>query len=167
MVVIVPQGNFFLNYQFLIVIIIIVILQLRERRIKPWSIFILPLFMVFITAPVIYPYMFSSSLNFIILWGGYIIGTALGIIIGRFMNVKSDETDERIILKGSYVAVGLWIIIILIKIYGENILNNSGLIKLDLVVSLLLMITLGTIISRRAYIYWKYLNHKKTRLRPN
>jgi hypothetical protein len=161
MVVIVPQGNVFLNNQFIIFILIIIILQLRERKINPWQLFILPLFILLIFAQAIYPNILFTSSDIFILLGGYLFGTVLGIIVGKFYYVQFDENDEKIILKGSYLAVGLWIIIILMKVYGEGVLNSSGLIKLDLVVPLFLMITIGTMISRRAFIYWKYLKYKK------
>jgi membrane protein CcdC involved in cytochrome C biogenesis len=90
------------------------------------------------------------------------VGTMLGLIIGRFMEVKTSDKDDKIILKGSRVAVAIWIVIILLKIYGESVLNNTGIIKVDLVLALFLMITLGTVVSRRIIIYWKYLKHKKT-----
>jgi len=105
----------------------------------------------------------SSAFDFIIIIIGFIIGAVLGLIIGRFMDVKTNENNDKIILKGSRVAVAIWILIILLKIYGENVLNNTGIIKVDLVLALFLMITLGTVISRRIIIYWKYLKHKKTK----
>ncbi len=79
------------------------------------------------------------------------------------MDVKNNKNNDKIILKGSHVAVAIWILIILLKLYGENILNNMSIIKVDLVLALFLMITLGTVVSRRIIIYWKYLKHKKTK----
>ena len=137
-------------------------LQLRERKLKPWSLFILPLILGLITIQVISSEI-SSAFDFIIIILGFLVGTLLGLIIGRFMDVKTSENNDKIILKGSRVAVAIWIVIILLKIYGENILNNAGIIKVDLVLALFLMITLGTVVSRRMIIYWKYLKHKKTK----
>lgn len=154
-----PQGDFSSNAAFVILIIFIVLLQLRERKLKPWSLFILPLILTLLTIQVI-SLEISSAFDFIILIIGFIVGTILGLIIGRFMDVKN---NDKIILKGSRVAVAIWILIILLKIYGENVLNNTGIIKVDLVLALFLMITLGTVVSRRIIIYWKYLKHKKTK----
>jgi hypothetical protein len=53
--------------------------------------------------------------------------------------------------------------IILLKIYGESVLNNTGITKVDLVLALFLMITLKTMVSRQIIVYWKYLKHKKTK----
>lgn len=157
-----PQGDFSSNAAFVILIIFIVLLQLRERKLKPWSLFILPLILTLLTIQVI-SLEISSAFDFIILIIGFIVGTILGLIIGRFMDVKTNKNNDKIILKGSRVAVAIWILIILLKIYGENVLNNTGIIKVDLVLALFLMITLGTVVSRRIIIYWKYLKHKKTK----
>jgi hypothetical protein len=55
----------------------------------------------------------------------------------------------------------MWIAIILLKIYGENVLSGTGWIELNLITSAALIMTLGAMISRRSFVYWKYLNHKK------
>lgn len=162
MTVIMPDSNIFSNNQFLIIIILIILLQLRERKIRPIGLFILPLLLILLTISFVSTEI-SGIFDAIILIGGYLLGTVLGLVIGKFMDVKVDETSNKIILKGSYIAVGLWIAIILLKVYGENFLNQTGIIKVDLVLALFLMITLGTMVSRRIFIYWKYLKHKKTK----
>lgn len=136
-------------------------LQLRERKIKPWSLFILPLILGLITIQVISSEI-SSAFDFIIIMLGFLVGTILGLIIGRFMDVKTSASDDKIILKGSRATVDMDCYYPF-KDKRENILNNARIIKVDLILALFLMITLGTVVSRRMIIYWKYLKHKKTK----
>lgn len=145
----------------IIIFIIIILLQLRERRVKSWKLMIMPAFMFLITAGIVYNVLFSNILNFTLITIGLILGIGLGILIGSIMKVRIDENGSMM-LKGSVIAVGLWLLVIAFKIYGKDILSGTGLISLDVLTSMILMMTLGAMISRRFYVYMKYLKHKKT-----
>jgi hypothetical protein len=71
--------------------------------------------------------------------------------------VKIDEKDGSMVLKGSLLAVLLWAAIIGLKIYGKDLLGGIGLIDAGLITSTFLMLTVGMMISRRAFVYWRYL----------
>jgi membrane protein CcdC involved in cytochrome C biogenesis len=157
--VIYPDSNVFGSQSFIVVIIIIVLLQLRERRVKPWSLMILPAFMFLITLSIIQNVFFTSLLNFSLIIAGFIIGLFIGIAVGYFMKVKVDE-NGNMILKGSLIAVGLWILVIITKFYGQNVLGNSGYIDFGVLSSMILMLTLGAMISRRIFIYMKFRHYK-------
>ena len=158
--IIYPDSDMFSNQSFLIIIIIIVLLQLRERRVSKISLMILPLFMLLITISLVQSVIFVSLLNFIIIILGLIIGLLIGIAVGSFMEVKVDK-DGAMILKGSKIAVGLWISVILLKIYGQGVLNNTGYFNIGVLSSAILMLTLGAMISRRILVYMKYRNFRK------
>jgi membrane protein CcdC involved in cytochrome C biogenesis len=158
--IIYPDSNMFSNQSFLVVIIIIVLLQLRERRVNKWKLMILPAFMLLITAFLVQSVIFTNLLNFITISVGFGIGILVGIAVGSFMEVKIDG-DGAMILKGSMIAVGLWISVILLKIYGQGVLNNTGYFNIGVLSSAILMLTLGAMISRRIMVYNKYRNFKK------
>jgi membrane protein CcdC involved in cytochrome C biogenesis len=158
--IIYPDSNMFSNQSFLVVIIIIVLLQLRERRVNKWNLMILPAFMLLITAFLVQSIIFTNLLNFITISVGFGIGILVGIAVGSFMEVKIDG-DGAMILKGSMIAVGLWISVILLKIYGQGVLNNTGYFNIGVLSSAILMLTLGAMISRRIMVYNKYRNFKK------
>jgi membrane protein CcdC involved in cytochrome C biogenesis len=160
MVVIVPDTSN-MNQMVFFIILIIIILQLRERKVKSWGLIIVPVFMSLITILVVYNVLFSSILNFFLITAGFILGLVIGIVIGSFMRVKIDEKDGSLVLKGSIVAVILWIAIIALKIYGQDFLAGTRLIDLTVLTSIFLMMALGAIISRRIFIYRKYLEYKK------
>ncbi|AEG18829.1 DUF1453 family protein [Methanobacterium paludis] len=144
----------------IIIFVIIILLQLRERRVKSWKLMLMPAFMFLITAGIVYNVLFSDILNFTLIITGFILGIGLGILIGSFMKVRIDENGSMM-LKGSAIAVGLWLLVIALKIYGKDILSGTGLINLDVLISMVLMMTLGAMISRRFYVYMKYLKHKQ------
>ena len=58
------------------------------------------------------------------------------------MEVKIDE-QGRMILKGSTVAVLIWAVIIVLKIYGKSLIAGFGLIDIGVLTSIFLAMTLG------------------------
>ena len=91
-------------------------------------------------------------MNFIFIIASFITGVIIGITLGTFFDVKV-EKDGTMFLKGSFAAVLLWILVIALKFYGDNLLTNSGYIDLNVLSSMLLMLTLGAMIARRLFIY--------------
>ena len=159
MTVIVPDSNFMASPSFLIIILLIIILQLRERKIKLRKLVIMPVILSIITIPMIYVEMYSVF-NVAVIFVGLLIGVLMGFLISRFMEVKMDK-DGSMIMKGSLIAVLLWAVIIVVRIYGRNEISSMGLIDLNLLTAMFLIMAVGAMISRRIFIYWKYMNFKK------
>lgn len=156
-------GDLAFNDQSFLVILplifLILLLQLRERRARWWSLMIMPAFMLPITAAVVFTELSSGFVNLLLIAIGLAIGIVLGMIIASRMEVKIDERG-RMILKGSTVAVLIWAAIIVLKIYGKSMLAGFALIDVGILTSIFLAMTLGTMISRRAYLYWQYRKKK-------
>lgn len=144
---------------FIAVIFLILLLQLRERRVRWWSLMIMPVFMLMVTWAVVSTELTSGIVNLLLITFGLAIGIVLGLIIGSRMEVKIDE-QGRMVLKGSTVAVLLWAVIIVLKIYGKNFISGFGLIDVGVLTSVFLAMTLGAMISRRVYVYWIYRKKK-------
>lgn len=147
------------NQYFLVFIALILLLQLRERRVSWVSLMIMPIFMVILTGATVSTELTSGIVNLLLIAAGLAIGIALGVIIASRMEVKVDEKG-RMILKGSTVAVVIWAVIIVLKIYGKSWLAGFGLIDITVLTSVFLAMTLGAMISRRAFLYWQYLKKK-------
>ncbi len=160
--VVYPDTNMFGSQSFILVIIIIVLLQLRERRGKLWRLMILPTFMFFITLLLVQSVIFTSLLNFSLITAAFIMGVLIGIAVGSFISVKVDK-DGNMILKGSLIAVVLWILVIVLKFYGQDMLGNSRYVDLGVLSSMVMMLTLGAMISRRIFVYMKYRNFKSNK----
>lgn len=162
MTVIMPDANMLNNPYFLLIILLILLLQLRQRRVRLISLMIMPALLSFITIPMVAAEL-TTIFNGLVILISLLIGLGIGILIGRFFEVKIDEKGAMV-LKGSFIAVFIWIIVILIKMYGENILSGTGWIELNLLTSALLCMTLGAMISRRIYVYLKFLKFKKSKM---
>lgn len=144
---------------FYFIILLIAILSLRERRVKPLSLVILPIVMLIVVIPLVSNQL-NNIFNITIIIVGLIIGLIIGVVRGRLYKVKIN-TEGSLVIKGSYLAVFVWLAIIVIKLTAESLLSQY--VGLNLLISALLMLTLGALISRRIYIYWRYLNLKATK----
>lgn len=122
----------------------------------------MPLIMLLLTLPLIAVDLPSSPVGIALLGVGLIIGVGIGIGIGSMMEVKVDEKEGTMVLKGSILAVLMWAVILGLKIYGKGFQGSTGLIDLNLLTSVFLMITVGMMIARRGYVYWRYMQMKKT-----
>jgi membrane protein CcdC involved in cytochrome C biogenesis len=76
------------------------------------------------------------------------------------MKVTADD-QGRILLKGSLVAVTVWILVLGLRLYGKSVIGDWGIISLNDLSAAALAIALGSIIARRAYVTIKYLELKK------
>lgn len=159
MTVIVPDSNFMASPSFLIIILLIILLQLRERKMKLRKLIIMPVILSIITIPMIYVEMYSVF-NVAVIFVGLLMGVLMGFLISRFIEVKIDE-DGSMIMKGSLIAVLLWAAIIVVRIYGRNEISSMGLIDFKLLTAMFLIMAVGAMISRRIFVYWKYINFKK------
>lgn len=156
-----PDNSMFTSQSFIIVIIFLVLLQLRERKVKPLGLMIMPVFMFLISLFLVEEVIFTSPLNFFLIVGGFILGTVIGYVVASFMKVKLDK-DGNVMMKGSVVAVVIWILVIVAKFYGEQTLGSTRYINFNVLTSIFIMMTLGAMISRRIIIYKRYREHKLT-----
>lgn len=118
--------------------------------------------MFFITLLLVQSVILTSLLNFSLITAAFIIGVLIGIAVGSFISVKVDK-DGNMILKGSLIAVVLWILVIVLKFYGQDMLGNSRYVDLGVLSSMVMMLTLGAMISRRIFVYMKYRNFKSNK----
>lgn len=163
MTVIVPNDSSFMGSSvFLFIILIIVILQLRERKMTLRKLVIMPVILLVFTIPTVLIEMYSAY-NVAVIFAGLLIGLLMGLLIGKFMKVKIHE-DGSMILKGSFFAVLIWIAIIVARIYGRDVISSMKLMDFNLLTSMFLIMAVGAMISRRVYIYWKYTNFKKNKI---
>ncbi len=153
MTVIYPDFNN-MNQTFLVIMAIILILQLRERKVKVRKLFVMPVFMVLATGAVIYTSASSSITAFALVAAGLAVGIGMGAAIGSLMKVNIHED-------GSILAVAVWIALIGVKILGKDTLGGTGYINLSVLSSIFLAMALGAMVTRRAYVYREYMRQKK------
>ncbi len=163
MAVIFPNDSSFIGSSvFLIIILFIVLLQLRERKMTLRKLIIMPIILAMVTIPMISIEMYSAF-NVAVILIGLLIGVLMGLLIGRFMKIKIHE-DGSLILKGSYLAVLMWAALIIIRIGGRDVVSSMKLMDFNLLTSMFLIMAVGAMITRRVYIYWRYRNFKKDKM---
>ena len=142
----------------IVFILVMLLSQFRERKFRLWYSIITMAFMLFVT------YIFVSielpaNANYSILLAGGLVGLILGLAIAHHIKIKIAD-DGSLLTKGSFISVGIWIFIILVKFFGQNTFNQWEW-NPNFLLSLFLILSMSTMVSRNIYLYTRYLNKKK------
>lgn len=144
---------------FFLIAIILILLQLRTRKVRPLAILIplvilLPITIMTIVAD------YSGPGTLLLAVAGFAVGCTAGVVIASRMEVKVDDRG-RILLKGSLVAVTIWILVLGLKIFGRGVVRDLGIFSLNDLSAMVLALTLGMILARRAWVMLRYLQLQK------
>ncbi|MGV8143701.1 MAG: hypothetical protein ACP5OJ_03690 [Methanothermobacter sp.] len=148
-----------LNQVILIVVIIYLLFQLRQRKFHFLRSLIVPGIMLLVTIQFVNLQLQGPLFNTIVLFGGGVLGVLLGMIIAAKTKLKLSK-DGSLLTRGSFITMTIWFLLILAKMYGQNTLNQLGL-STSLILSLFLMLSVSTTISEKVFIYYRYLRNKK------
>ena len=145
---------------FIAFILIMLLSQFRERKFRLWYSIITMTFMLFVT------YIFVSielpaNANYSILIAGGLVGIMLGLAIAHHIKIKITD-DGSLLTRGSVLSVGIWIFIILVKFYGQNTFNQWQW-NPNFLLSLFLILSISTMISKNIYLYIRYKSKKRER----
>jgi ABC-type Co2+ transport system permease subunit len=144
--------------------IVLILAYIRAKRGKEKEISLLRMNIVpiFIIAMVVVDIGKISNVSLTtVIW--FAISILIGIIIGvircKMIEFRFDKENSKLSYLNSTLGLKIAIAILIIKIVVRYLFKTSGI---ALVVSNgLLLITCATIISRRVYIFYKYLSFKK------
>ena len=142
----------------IVFILIMLLSQFRERKFRLWTSIITMTFMLIVT------YIFVSielpaNANYSILIAGGLVGIMLGLAIAHHIKIKITD-DGSLLTRGSVLSVGIWIFIILVKFYGQNTFNQWEW-NPNFLLSLFLILSISTMISKNIYLYIRYKNKKR------
>ena len=141
----------------LLVVLIIVLMQSKERKVKINRIWLIPALLCFVTIQSIIhmgQITLLQGLLFVVMLG---IGLGLGIIRGRALTFRFDSKTGHVLRKGNWVSTIILLVILGAKIMiKQSMFSDSTHQTLMVVTNAFLCITLGTVISRRYYIWKKY-----------
>ncbi|MEN3130953.1 DUF1453 domain-containing protein [Bacillus cereus] len=141
----------------LLVVLIIVLMQSKERKVKINRIWLIPALLCFVTIQSIIhmgQITLLQGLLFVVMLG---IGLGLGIIRGRALTFRFDSKTGHVLRKGNWVSTIILLVILGAKIMiKQSMFSDSTHQILMVVTNAFLCITLGTVISRRYYIWEKY-----------
>ncbi|WP_424358173.1 DUF1453 domain-containing protein [Methanocella sp. MCL-LM] len=154
-------GDVFIGSSiFLVFIVIILLLQLRERRVRPLSMILMPALLLLVTAPVLTPEPGAGPIAWLLILIGFAAGVAAGLLIASRMHLKIDA-DGSMKMRGSVLAAGIWAAILLVKVYGKDLMAGTGVIDMNLLTSAFLALTLGMLIARRGYVFYRLMQLQK------
>ncbi|EJS68938.1 DUF1453 domain-containing protein [Bacillus cereus] len=141
----------------LLVILIIVLMQGKERKVKINRIWLVPALLCFVTIqPIIHMGQLTilQVLLFVAMLG---IGLGLGIIRGKSLTFRLDSETGHVLRKGNWLSTIILLVILATKvIIKQSMFSGSTHYTLMIVTNAFLCITLGTVASRRFYIWKKY-----------
>ncbi|WP_002147541.1 DUF1453 family protein [Bacillus cereus] len=141
----------------IVVILIIVLMQGKERKVKINRIWLVPALLCYVTIQSIVhmeQVTLLQGLLFVAMLG---IGVALGIIRGKALTFRLDSETGHVLRKGNWLSTIILLVILGAKIViKQSMFSGSTHSTLMVVTNAFLCITLGTLISRRYYIWKKY-----------
>ena len=157
-----PQGGDTIigSSMFLVIIALILVLQLRERKVRPLSMILVPALLLLVTAPLLMPELTAGPVTWLVMAIGFASGAAAGLIIASRMQLKIDA-DGTLRMRGSVLALGIWAVILLVKIYGKDLMAGTDMIDMSLLTSAFLAMTLGMLICRRGYVFYRFMQLQK------
>ncbi|HDX9628725.1 TPA: DUF1453 family protein [Bacillus cereus] len=140
-----------------LVILIIVLMQSKERKVKVNRIWLVPALLCFVTGQSLIhmgQITLLQGLLLVIMLG---IGLCLGIIRGKALEFRLDSETGHVLRRGNWLSTLILLVVLVAKIViKQSMFSGSTHQTLMFVTNAFLCITLGTVISRRYYIWKKY-----------
>ncbi|MGN7193295.1 DUF1453 family protein [Bacillus mycoides] len=141
----------------LFVILIIVLMQGKEYKVNINRIWLIPALLYFVTIQSIIHMGQLNILHVLLFVAMFGIGLALGIIRGKALTFRLDSETGHVLRKGNWLSTIILLFILGVKIViKQSMFPGSTHHTLMVVTNAFLCITLGTVISRRYYIWKKY-----------
>ncbi|PFN27828.1 DUF1453 family protein [Bacillus cereus] len=141
----------------LLVILIIVLMQGKERKVKINRIWLVPALLCFVTIQSIIHMGQLTILQVLLFVAMLGIGLGLGIIRGKSLTFRLDSETGHVLRKGNWLSTIILLVILATKvIIKQSMFSGSTHYTLMIVTNAFLCITLGTVASRRFYIWKKY-----------
>ncbi|PGK33948.1 DUF1453 domain-containing protein [Bacillus anthracis] len=141
----------------LLVILIIVLMQSKERKMKVNRIWLVPTLLCFVTIQSIIHMGQLTILQLLLFVAMLGIGLALGVVRGNALTFRIDSKTGHVLRKGNWLSTMILLVILGAKIViKQSMFSSSTHYTLMIVTNAFLCITLGTVISKRYYIWKKY-----------
>ncbi|MFF2018336.1 hypothetical protein [Paenibacillus sp. NPDC058177] len=137
---------------YVIVVILVVILNLREKEIRPSRLWI---------TPVLFAYLMLSSVTTIDLTPGsllvylicIVLGLALGAWRGKLQKVRVNPDTGKITSQGSIAGIVIFLAVMLIRHLTEYWGAHHAVLSIS---TGLLFVSLANVFARRYFVYLKY-----------
>ncbi|MCM3270509.1 hypothetical protein [Paenibacillus elgii] len=131
--------------------VLVALIQLRERRVRGWTLWIVPLLLTVVTIQDVAVLWYDSVLVPIILILGFGAGLFLGVVRGKMTPIRKNPETDQWTMKSSWAAYLMWI-----AVFGAGIVTKSMDTSIHLIRGFLLMASLGAVVMRRIWIFYSY-----------
>ncbi|MBG9615789.1 CcdC protein domain-containing protein [Bacillus cereus] len=138
----------------LIILILIILLQLKERELKVQRMWIAPVLIVYYT----FTHVFSQH-DLTLLDGLFVLLLVLGGIVGAVRafttTIRIDKNNGKIYAKSSYITLGIWIVVFVLRFIVTYIFKGTGQYALGLVTNGIFCFIAADECIRRMILYLK------------
>lgn len=142
----------------LIILILIILLQLKERELKVQRMWIAPVLIAYYT----FTHVFNQRDLTLLEMGLFVLLLILGGIVGAVRasttTVRIDKNNRKIYAKSSYFTLGIWIVVFILRFIVTYIFKGSSQHALDLVTNGIFCFIAADECIRRIILYVKAKN---------
>ncbi|MFJ7979685.1 hypothetical protein ACIQ1D_05175 [Lysinibacillus xylanilyticus] len=138
---------------YLVVFVVIIILMLREKQIRPTRMWITPILLIWIMCSSILNSDKLTPISFILYFICLIIGLGIGIWRGKLEKIRVNHERGIVTSQSSVAGVIVFLGILLLRLLAANWGKEHALIALT---NALMFIPLGSVCARRYIIYMRY-----------
>ncbi|KMY32922.1 hypothetical protein ACZ11_12635 [Lysinibacillus xylanilyticus] len=138
---------------YLVVFVVIILLMLREKQIRPTRMWITPILLIWIMCSSILNSDKLTPISFILYFICLIIGLGIGIWRGKLEKIRVNHERGIVTSQSSVAGVIVFLGILLLRLLAANWGKEHALIALT---NALMFIPLGSVCARRYIIYMRY-----------
>lgn len=156
------RNSLLLDVLAILVVGFIAARQFREKRMKVNFLWVMPALTLLFTYTGIQQDLFDTAFSPQVIGAAFVIGLAVGAVRGATTKLVVDTPSQSIIVKGTYLSVTLWLILLAAKGVADfafaaaNSAQSVAGLTAALITAALLAFSLGAIIATRVYFYWRY-----------
>ncbi|MGE7926206.1 hypothetical protein [Lysinibacillus xylanilyticus] len=138
---------------YLVVFVVIILLMLREKQIRPTRMWITPILLIWIMCSSILNSDKLTPISFFLYFICLIIGLGIGIWRGKLEKIRVNHERGIVTSQSSVAGVIVFLGILLLRLLAANWGKEHALIALT---NALMFIPLGSVCARRYIIYMRY-----------
>jgi predicted permease len=138
---------------YLVVLVFIILLMLREKQIRPTRMWITPILLFWLACTSILSSNQLTPISFILYFICLIIGIGIGVWRGKLEKIRVNHESGIVTSQSSVTGVIVFLGILLLRILAANWGKEHAVISLT---NALMFIPLGSVFARRYIIYMRY-----------
>lgn len=155
-----------INITVFLAAILFCVFELRNKRLKVAYMWILPILLIGLFFKIIWQNLFINRFSLLIIGICFIAGIFAGIFLGSLMHIEVNRSAGEITVRSKPIGLVFWLVMFAAKRFTRPVLEGNVIFSSQgFVISMFLSMWLGTFISKRIYLYWKYTDKVKQKAR--